>query len=353
MIRVFKTGAHAKRTPLSYPALTALFHDHITLVETPQQADLYVFAHTLDIASAPQELIEDWRQRQRPVVLLSEEPFWDTIWGHQPLQRQILLETDFGRLPVIQLNHHTSKIFHFDRIPYYLLTDHRFANAYGSKFRRNAAQTATDWRNSFAARNIDLAFMFERRSEPHHSVRWPEGDIIGLCQWRTAVAETCTQGRVERYGKSWQGSGPTRFQLCHWHLDKILQLDNQLRTLAAFENTHQPHYLTEKLFDAFACGARPAYFAAPEHRIHDFRLPPKAWLNLFDLEPTAAAARLDCPAWDSEIFEVYAEAQQILADLFCSEQNWLQERQRLKAALMADFTAILDTAQPLLGTAAL
>lgn len=353
MIRVFKTGAHSRRTPLSYSALAHLFSDQIKLVKTPQEADIYVFAHTLDIENAPLELVEDWRQRQRPVVLLSEEPFWDSIWGRQPLQRQRLVETHFGHLPTLQLNHHTSEIFQFDQIPYYLLTDHRFANAYQAKFSRNAAVSPAQWRSRFAKRSIDLAFMFERRPEPHHSVHWPEGNLIGLCHWRTEVAQACSQGRIERYGKGWQGNGQDRFQLSHWHLDKILQLDGQLRILGAFENTHQPQYVTEKLFDAFACGALPAYFAAPEQRVHTLQLPPESWLNLYGLEPTAAAAMLDSPNWCTDRFEAYAQAQQKLAALFCTPQTWLRERLRLKAALLTEFTTILDTAQPIWGHAAL
>lgn len=80
----FPDGAHAHRTPLSYSALAPLFSDEITHTQRPDQADIYVFAHSLDIENAPLELVEDWRQRQRPIVLLSEEPFWDTIWGRQP-----------------------------------------------------------------------------------------------------------------------------------------------------------------------------------------------------------------------------------------------------------------------------
>ena len=70
------TGPHAQRTPFSYPALAPLWADFAKLVETPSAADLYVFAHPLDVASAPRALIDDWRTRRRPVVVLSEEPFW-------------------------------------------------------------------------------------------------------------------------------------------------------------------------------------------------------------------------------------------------------------------------------------
>lgn len=343
MIKVFKHGPHAHRTPLSYPALAPLFADFVELVETPEQADLYVFAHSLDAEGAPRALVEDWRTRRRPIVILSEEPFWDTIWGRRPLARERVLDTAYGGLPVIQLNHHTSTIFRFERIPYYLLTNHRFANAYAAHFSRNAQLSAAEWRARFAARTTDLTFMFERRPEPFHNMRWPEGGIIGLCAWRTDLAEACTTGRVKRLGASWQG-GATRFELNNWYLDKMTRLDGRTRILAAFENTHQPDYITEKIFDAFACGALPLYFAAPEHRLHDFSLPELSWVNLYDLTVTEAAEQIAGIGYPPELFDAYAGAQQQLAELFCDPSLWVAERDRLRRALRDELTDVLDRA---------
>ncbi|NSY39545.1 hypothetical protein [Leisingera sp. ANG59] len=349
MIRIFRTGAHAHRTPLSYPALAPLFNGQILEVNTPEQADLYVFAHILDIQNAPQAIAEDWRQRQRPIVLLSEEPFWDTLWGRQPLARHRLADSRWGRFPVHQLTHHSSAIFRFDRIPYYLLTNHRFANAYAAKFARNVRQTPAGWRRRFLKRRSDIAFLFERRDGAHHSIRWPEGDIAGLCHWRTQVAEACRRGRIERLGRSWQPGQPARSQLTDWHLDKLTLLDGRPRVIGAFENTHQPNYITEKLFDAFACGALPAYAAGPRHRVHDLGLPGASWLNLHGTSPARAAAVLDGldwgdAAWLEATSEAYAAAQQQLAALLGTPGNWLQERQRLQAAVLTEFRSILDGA---------
>jgi len=343
MIRVFLTGRHARRCPLSYAALAPLFADSIRLVERPSEADLYLFAHSLDIREAPGEMVLDWRTRRRPVVLLSEEPFWDTIWTQRPLDRELYIETDFGDLPVIQLNHQTSDIFDYDVIPYYLLTSHRFSTAYRSRFRRNAARSVADWRADFAARAVDLTFMFERRPERHHDARWPEAEIIGLCAWRTDVAELCTAGTVERLGHRWQG-GPPRQQLPDWHLDKIMRLDGRARSQAAFENTHHPRYLTEKLFDAFACGSRPLYFASPGHRVHELGLPQAAWLNLYDLDPETAAAWISEPFGDAAFWDAWQAAQAILARLWQDLGLLVQERRRLKRSLLHEFFTLLDAA---------
>ena len=347
MIKVFKTGPHARRTPLSYPALAPLFDGRIELVARPEQADLYLFAHILDVQQAPRALAEDWRRRRRPIVLMSEEPFWDTIWGRQPMAHQRLADSPWGLLPLHQLNHHTSEVFRFRRIPYYLLTNHRFANAYAAKFARNAQVTPDGWAQTLRSRATAITFMFERRPEPYHSVSWPEANITGLCHWRTQVAETCRRGPIERLGRSWQPDAPPRNRLSDWHLDKMAMLDGRQKVLAAFENTHQPSYITEKIFDAFAAGALPAYYAAPSHRIHDFGLPQAAWLNLYGHTPQEAATHLDGlpwqdSAWLEETGHGYHQAQKRLADLFCNPKHWQQERRRLQTALSADLSRVLD-----------
>lgn len=341
MIRVFKTGRHAKRTPLSYPALWSLFEAEIELVERPEMADLYLFAHVMDIQEAPENLVLDWRRRRRPVVLLSEEPFWDTIWGGRPLEPVIFVETDYGALPVHQLNHSTSEIFRFARIPYYLLTNPRFENAYRQRFRRNVQRSLADWQAAFAARPKDISFMFERRPESYHAVSWPDAGLIGLCSWRTELAEACHGARVERLGQSWQG-GQTRFELkTDWHMDKLIRLDDRPRLMGALENTHQRDYVTEKFFDAFACGALPVYYAGPEHRIHDFGLPAESWVNLHGLTPPDAARKLMSHRVGRGELEAFCEAQRALAGLMGDPDVWQEERPRLGLAVLAALEGLL------------
>ncbi|MDU9006535.1 hypothetical protein [Sedimentitalea todarodis] len=341
MIRVFTTGRHAHRSPLRYPALADLFQGEITQVTRPDEADLYVFAHSVDIAEAPHAMVADWRARRRPVVLLSEEPFWDTIWTRRPMERHISLETGFGALPVVQLAHATSAIFRFREIPYYLLTNNRFANAYRWRFARNASRGARYWRRHFAAREEDLTFMFERRPGALHDVKWPAGDIVGLCAWRTTLAERCEGDKVQRLGQSWQG-GVSRFDLANWHFDKLMRLDGATGTLAAIENTHQPDYLTEKLFDAFACGARPLYHASPGHRLHQLGLPEGSWLNLHGLTPEQAAGRARQPFAGDAFIEAFHGAQLRLAALFGDAGALVRERRRLRSEVLGAFATLLE-----------
>jgi hypothetical protein len=332
MIRVWTFGRHAHRMPLRYPALEPLFAPRIAWVARPEEADIHVFAHVLDIAAVPEELVDDWRRRQRPLVLLSEEPFWDTIWTGRPLAHDIEVETGFGPLPVRQICHTTSTLFDFDRLPYYLLTSHRFANAYRYRFARNAARRPGDWLTLWQTAPLERTFIFERRPEARHWQHWPEANLIGLCSWRTDLAEACAGAGTERLGNSWT-PGRIRQSLPDWHLDKLVRLDGRARQIGAIENTHLPHYLTEKVFDAFACGALPLYYASPRHRLHGLGLPPESWLNLYGRTPEEAAAL--CTEWRPrrQTAEAYCAAQQHLNRRLGDPAAWLAERRRLAAAV--------------------
>lgn len=321
-LRVHLQGQHANRTPLAYPHLAPLWADHITL--TNDAPDLSIFAHPRDVITV-----------KGNTALLSEEPFWDSLFSPDPLADAITLPG--GRLH--QLNHHTSAIFAHARISYFVLTEPRYIGAYQRLFARNALRNPTDWQALFTKRITDSVFMAECRPEPFHDLTIPEGDIIGLCAWRTRLALTAP-GNVQRQGAGWPGSG-TRFALTDWHADKITQLDDHTRILSAVENTHQPAYLSEKFFDAFAVGARPLYYASPAHSVHTLGLPPGSWMNLYGLTSDQAASALPTSE-DADFFHDYAAAQTMLRDLF-TEDTIAAERARLGRAVIADLQRLAES----------
>jgi hypothetical protein len=336
---VHVTGAHSHRTPLAYPHLAPLWDTAIALSGDAAHADLIVLAHPHNAATLNATAAQAVA-RGTPLALISEEPFWDTLFSPDPLARSVTLTTaHLGAIRVHQVNHHRSGIFDFDRIPDYLLTDPRFVARYAQAFARHAQHTAQDWQAMFAARTADITFMAERRPEAFHNIALPQGDIQGLCAWRTELAEACTRGSVARIGASWD-AGPSRFDLDDWHRDKISQLDGQTRMLSGIENTHQPTYVSEKLFDAFACGACPLYVASPGHRVHGLGLPPGAWLNLWRQSPAQAARTVQAHIWDTGFFTDYATAQQQLAALFTDPGILARERARLGRALIHEVTRL-------------
>jgi hypothetical protein len=344
-MRVCVTGKHAHRQPFAYAALAPLWADRVALTGSATQTDLIVIAHPHNLLDLRPDLAEA-AARGTPVALISEEPFWDSLFSPDPLAHRVTLPAaHLGAVRAHQVTHHRSAIFDFDRIPYFLLTDPGYVARYAALFSRNAAVTAADWAEAFAQRPYDITFMAERRPEAFHDVRFAAGDITGLCAWRTRLALGCRGPGVQRLGASW-GVGPSRFDLTDWHADKIAQLDGQTKVLSGIENTHQPTYLSEKLFDAFACGARPLYVASPGHRVHDLGLPAGAWLNLWGHSPETAQNAIDGAivgaSWDPGFYSAYAAAQGRLAALFTDADILAAERTRLGRALVAEVDRLIQ-----------
>lgn len=341
-MRIWLNGPHTRRTPFAYPALAALWADRIEICDTPQKADLAVWAHPLDLLDLTKETAESLEQSRIPAALISEEPFWDSIFSPDPLADKVTLRAaHLGGLTLHQTNHHRSPIFDFTAIPYFLLTDPRFIETYRRLFARNAARSVETWIEDFTRRQGRTVFMAERRPETFHDIALPQGDLLGLCAWRTRLAETYATGTVERIGSSWQG-GPTRFDMPDWHQDKITRLDGRAGVISALENTHQPTYISEKLFDAFACGARPLYLASLGHRVHDLGLPDAAWINLWGMDSAAAALAIDAAPPFPEIAAQYVQAQSTLAALFCDEATVARERTRLTRAVTGEVARLID-----------
>ena len=149
--------------------------------------------------------------------------------------------------------------------------------------------------------------------------------------------------RPNGWAKAGKG-GAQRFELADWYLDKMARLDGHARILAALENTHQPNYVTEKIFDSFACGSLPLYYAGPGHRIHDFGLPQEAWLNLYGLTPQEAAQRVRAWTFDANFFDAFHRAQGQLRTVFSDSDLFAPERVRLREVVIASLTEVLDGA---------
>lgn len=343
MVPVFLFGDFAHRIPLAYAPIASLCHDRIKVVDQIHQAKLILIGHSKDIARYEAELAAALRANPRcHAVFLSEEPFWDIIWGADPFSRQQFMEIDGDRFPLTVLNHATSDIFAFEHIPYFLLTDLGFATRYALRFRRNARKSPEDWADHFSNCSYQAAFIAEKRLNPKFAVSFPQEDTFGLCRFRSLVTQDYKTGQVLRAGAGWR-KAPRRQALGNWHLDKLMQLDQRCRFVSALENTHQRQYVTEKFFDAFAVGAVPLYFASQGHRVHDIA-PANVWVNLFnsDIETAAAHAcqSIDAFAFDAPFFQSYCAIQARLADTFANPAVLLAEQDRLSAALIGELQTL-------------
>ena len=338
-VKICLFGRHANRTPLSYPPLRRAAGDRIELVEDPGQADVLMTGFNLDIRENAEQIERIAQDRpDTRLAVVSEEPLWDSIWSGGFLERerrQTCGATDIG---YTFLNHSNSTIFDFETIPYFLLTDDRLLARYSLLLARYAELSPqallTGWRQA----PMPAAFVAEVRDDERYAQSFPAEGVIGLSTYRTEVARNSVMPGVFREGRGWNGNA-RRQDLPDWHLDKLAKLDRRVRVMSAYENTHQKNYISEKIFDAFALGAIPAYYADGDHGIH--RLVPEACMvNTFGETAEAAAERIGTCTPDVEMAERWLDTARRLQDLFSDQEKIRAERQRVTDAVLTALGAL-------------
>jgi len=318
--------------PLAYPAFSSLWQDQLEGVSLMADADMILFAHPQDLSPHGASLRA--HIKRKPLVLLSEEPFWDSLASPDMTAQAVMLPAgEAGRVGAYQLNMHSASLFHFEAIPYLLLTEPFYRENYRQRLRVNASLSPQEWQRRAQNKLWPLVFMSERRLEAFHDMAVPQADLHGLCAYRTRLALMCREAGHHRFGASWEGGSP-RVTRPHWHDEKLARLHGQVGLLSCLENTHLPHYVSEKIFDGYACGALPAYLASPNHRVHEL-VEPSAWLNLWGCDEAAAAQLLSQSAQSlaqSCDWQAYATTQRRLADLMADDRLFAHESQRVAEA---------------------
>lgn len=345
--RIAFLGRHSHRTPLSYPPLRRAVGDRLAFVDDPARADIVLTGFNLDLRENAATFAALARRPRPPhVVVMSEEPLWDTVWSGgftERRRRTILGEIE---LHYTVLNHDTSDIFAFAHIPYFLLTTDDFAPRLAALIAARAALTPQALCARWQATPLRAAFFAEARSDPRYAVAFPERDIHGLSLYRTevarAVAAELPEGRVLCAGQGW-GVAPRRQDLPDWHLDKLATLAGRVLIASAYENTHHLGYISEKIFDAFAVGGIPTYVAQPRHRVHAL-VPAEAMINTFGLEPIVAAQRIIGHRPELEMAEAWLVTARDLAALLGCRMRLASERRRVADICLAEIEATLSTA---------
>jgi len=341
-MRIYLMGRHANRTPFSYAVYRKILERFFTYVEDPAQADVIILGYVVDIDKNISTLEEV--KKKNPscrIVVVSEEPLWDTTNSGDFWERHnthIVGRYDF-KYSVI--NHHTSHIYDFDRLPYFITTDDKFYLRYSQAFSKNARMTPKDLLQTWKAASIRYAFFAEKRElSKKYSVSWPDINTWGLSVYRTDVAKGMPNKETMRVGAGWS-SAVTRQQLPDWHLDKLTTLRGRSMIVSALENTNQRNYISEKIFDAYAVGGIPLYWAAPGHRVDEI-VPPESYLNLFDLDPEAAVKKVISVVPDLAKAEAHLAAQASLAQRFQYYDDLLYERFSFADRLSEEVFAIVS-----------
>jgi hypothetical protein len=339
-VRVHRLGSNASRMPISYEDYAPLFQGRVEETTLPEDADVVLTAASPNLLECSEEILglRNAHVSQR-LVVLSEEPLWDTTWANDWGRRAGRLEASGAAIDYAILSHATSDIFTFETIPYYVTTRDDFFVRYASLFRRNAAMSAEDVLRSWERAPIRAAFFAEQRHGARYDFRDPEQDLEGLCAYRTRLAEAVRGDGVLRVGMGWSEGAPRRQELPDWHLDKLVLLDRRAFVVSGLENTHYRDYITEKLFDAFAVLGLPLFYASPRHRIHEI-IPDTAYLNLYGKTSDEAAGAIEAFEPDLAFATGYLDAQRRLADLFGDPRTLARERARVVRAVARALDAV-------------
>ncbi len=333
--RIALLGRHSLRTPLSYEPIRRLVGDRVELVADPAGADLVLTGFNIDWRENVEVLRPLLALAKAPkLAVMSEEPLWDVTWSGPFTGREGKVTAKDTEIRYTFLGHETSDIYRFHRLPYFVLTDDRYPVRYATMMGRFGGMAPAELHKRWQATRITIAFFAEKREGQVFAGAFPERDVALLSGYRSTVAALSQGPGVLRIGSGW-GANVKRQDLPDWHLDKLAQLDGDVRMATAYENVHQHNYISEKIFDAFAVGGVPVYWAGPKHRIFEL-VPETAMLNTVNLEPAAAAERIAGFKPDLELAERWLESCARLAGLFGDIQTVTTERQRVADAVVKE-----------------
>jgi len=332
-LRVCLMGQHSNRTPLAYAPFQQCAGERIALTQQPEHADLVLSGFNRDLRDIGADLLA--AQRSNPglqVVIMSEEPLWDSIWSGDLMSQQRQMALTEGRLDYHVFNHSNCGIFDFETIPYFLLTRSAFQTRYGLLLARHVQLSPQALLQHWQSAPVPAAFYAEARDNPAYSKTWPAQEVFGLSLYRSDVARGVNLPGTQRQGQGWR-PGAKRQALPDWHLDKLAALDMRCRVVSAYENTHQNTYISEKIFDAFVIAGIPTYYAGPKHRIHDL-IPEAAMLNTYGLSATEAAAKIVNLTPDLAMAEAWLASASALQARFSDLAAIAQERHRITDAVI-------------------
>lgn len=279
-------GKHSNRTPLAYAEYRRLFEGKVRYTRSVADADILITGFDKDIGDNFEVLVAAKAANPKlRICVISEEPLWDVVWSKESRKRIGKIERGGQSVSYEVHNYTNSDVMATSRIPYFLTTSDEYFARYNYLLSRyvhlSPEQMVARWK---AAPN-KAAFMAEKRTDARYDTRQDDIDVVGLSVFRTRVAEALEGPGVVCQGSGW-ATKERRQDRADWHLDKLVTLSDNCCLISAIENTHHPRYASEKIFDAFACGAIPIYYARKGHVIET--LCPEAYLNVADLTIDAA-----------------------------------------------------------------
>jgi hypothetical protein len=347
--RIYLLGPRSARTPLGYATLQHIAADRIQISDRPETADLILTGWNRDLEENAAALGAVLQVRpQLKLAVISEEPLWDVLWSGGFSDRNRIFDCAGTPQSYQFLNHMNSRIFNFDRIPYFLLTSDTFFGRYVALLAGFVTRSPQELLLHWQTAPLRAAFCAEYRDDPSFDLREDAGRVFGLSRYRSLVAQHYPEPAVLRLGQGWPKQNeqkqallsPRRQDLPDWHLDKLARLYGRVRLCSAYENTHQHCYISEKLFDAFAVGGIALYHAGPGHRVHGL-IAPEAMLNSFGRSPAEAAAWAADYKPDLVMARAWLASAAALLALLSDGHAVIAERRRVVADTLSEIHSFL------------
>jgi hypothetical protein len=347
-IAVHIYGLHSNKTPFYYPEYRQYFDPFFCFVDDPTIADVMVSGLLIDFVQSATNIFA-W-QKVNPklkLVVFSEEPLWDYLWYDTPEISKRTFSSEINhqiiKFQYTYLNHTNSRIFDFDRLPYFLTTESKYMQRYAREFRKNSKITATELKKHWASSYCKIIFAAEKRLEKkffRQDKEHSNQQLTGLNHFRTQIAQAFySKKNCLVIGKGWENED-RRQDLADWHLDKFLQLKNQSFLCSALENTHAESYMSEKFFDAMAFRSVPIYYFSDTHKINGL-FDAQGIINLYGLDVNSAVAKLENFNIDDVTIEAYMWNVSQLDTLFTNYENLHFERKSVAVKTFDEFYDIV------------
>ncbi len=341
-VKVCLLGPGVHNIPLRRVPFRRLFNNRIHFVEAPHEA------HVL-AASSERDLLENAQMlgplmKEHPhirVVVISEPPLVDVPPNGDPTQKERLFTHSDPPFAWRHLSHDTSRIFHFESIPYPLLTSYDLLPLYQRHLAHWSEMKTGELLEHWRRAPVHAAFFADR----HEGKSRGKGDAVtgstpfGTAVHGTYVAEKVVGGTVLRVGKGWDDDLSWE-KVPQKHLGKFVTLDRRTRMVSGYEITHHIHHVSSNIFDALAVGAVPIYFASPEHRVFEL-VAPECMVNTFGLSSEEAARRISTFEPDTACAEAWLATAARLSRRFSDTPAVAAEQQRVVDACMEELEALL------------
>ena len=286
-IKYILYGESKKICMFSYETYLPYLADYFEKVDNVKNADVVIVTFVGDIVNNYKRFLGFIENSDAKVVLLSEEPLFDTRWSDR-----IIYENDktFVRnlrgkkeIELHILSYFTSDIFDFDKIPYFLTTNKNIMGNYRKQISllenknlvKHWQQKQYDVVGLQIKRPEEGKFDFSEIKEGTSLGRLRE-ELIDKFVDDSAIKTKFLGSGYEKLKHITEFTNESSRDSAEWHTTKLNYCSNKSKFLLSIENTICKNYITEKIFDAISTNSLPIFFQT--HKV-DFKF---TGINLYN-----------------------------------------------------------------------